>query len=116
MDWRIKAKLVDHVPKGIHTCGDTKLLNKWLSLVVLEARKLDGTMYHTSTLNMLLSGLKRYMVKVNPSTPNFLDGKDTRFSGLRGTRNTVARKLHEDVVGSSVRHTAVISHEKEESL
>ena len=116
MDWRIKAKSVDPVPKDILTCGDAKLLNKWLSLFVLEPCKLDGTRYPTSTLNMLLSGLKRYMVKANPSTPNFLDDKDTCFSGLRGTRDTVARKLREDGVGSSVRHAAVISYEEEESL
>ena len=114
MDWRIKAKPVDPVPKDILTCGDAKLLNKWLSLFVLEARKLDGTRYPTSTLNMLLSGLKRYMVKANPSTPNLC--KDTRFFGLRGTRDTVARKLREDGVGSSVRHAAVFSYEEEESL
>ena len=45
MDWRIKAKPVDPVPKDILTCGDAKLLNKWLSLFVLEACKLDGTRY-----------------------------------------------------------------------
>ena len=33
MDWRIKAKPVDPVPKDILTCGDAKLLNKWLSFV-----------------------------------------------------------------------------------
>ena len=116
MEWRVKAKPVDPVPKDILTCGDAKLLNKWLSLFVLEARKLDGTRYPTSTLNMLLCGLKRYMVKANPSTPNFLYNKDTRFFGLRGTLDTVARKLREDGVGSSVRHAAVFSYEEEESL
>ena len=34
-------------------------------------------------------------MKANPSTPNFLDDKNTRFSGLRRTRDTVARKLRE---------------------
>ena len=96
MDWKIKAKPVDPVPKDILTRSDAKLLNKWLSLFVLEARKLDGTMYPTNTLKMLLSGLKRYMVKANPSTPNFFDDKDTRFSSLQGTRDTVARILCED--------------------
>ena len=47
MDWRIKAKPVDPVPKDIFTCGDAKLLNKWLLLFVLEARKL----YNDSTFN-----------------------------------------------------------------
>ena len=33
---------------------------------------------------MLLSGLKRYMVKANPSTPYFLDDKDTFFLVYEG--------------------------------
>ena len=35
------------------------------------------------------------MKKVNPAMPNFLDEKDDRFAGLRGTRDVVARKLRE---------------------
>ena len=106
------SRPTDHVPSDILTCADAELLNKWLSLFVLEVCKIDGT----STLNMLLSGLKRFMVKANPNTPNFLFDKDTCFAGLRGTRNTVARKLCEDGVGTSVKHAAVISSEEEESV
>ena len=114
-DWRCKAKPGDPVPKDILTCADANVLNKWLSLFVLEARRIDGTRYPTSTLNMLLSGLKRFVVRANPNTPNFLD-EDTRFSGLRGTRDTVARKLREEGMGSFVRHAAVIFYDEEESL
>ena len=52
------------------------------------------------------------MKKVNPATPNFLDENDDRFAGLRGTRDVVARKLREDGVGASVKHTATISQEE----
>ena len=53
------------------------------------------------------------MKKVNPATPNFLDENDDHFAGLRGTRDVVARKLREDGVGASVKHTATISQEEE---
>ena len=76
----------------------------------------SGSRYPTSTLNLLLQGLKRYMMQVNPSTPNFLDDKDPAFCGLRGTRDTVSRKLRSEGVGSTVKHAAVISHEEESAL
>ena len=56
------------------------------------------------------------MKKVNPATPNFLDENDDRYAGLRGTRDVVARKLREDGVGASVKHTATISQEEEAQL
>lgn len=56
------------------------------------------------------------MKKLNPATPNFLDDKDDRFAGLRGTRDVVARKLREDGVGASVKHTATISVDEEAEL
>ena len=102
--WRSSAKPTDPVPTDVLTCGNAQVLNKWLSLFVLEARKVDGSRYPTSTLNLLLQGLKRYMMQVNPSTSNFLDDKDPAFSGLRGTRDSVSRKLRSEGVGSTVKH------------
>ena len=61
-------------------------------------------------------GIVRGMMLVNPAMPNFLDEKDDRFAGLRGTRDVVARKLHENGVGASVKHTATTSQEKEAQL
>ena len=116
MEWRNTAKPEDPVPEAILCTDDAQALNKWLSLFVLEARKLDGQKYPTSSLNMLLSGLKRYMKSLNPTTPNFLDEKDPRFAGLRGTRDTVSRRLREEGVGASVKHASVISHKEESAL
>ena len=56
------------------------------------------------------------MKKVNPATSNFLDEKDDHFAGLGGTRDVVGRKLREDKVGASVKHTATISQEEEAQL
>ena len=115
-DWRITQNPEDPVPSDILSSGDAVALNKWLSLYVIETRKQDGGRYPASTLNLLLCGLKRHMKKVNPATPNFLDENDDRFAGLRGTRDVVARKLREDGVGASVKHTATISQEEEAQL
>ena len=88
------------------------MLNKWVSLYVIKTRKQDDGRYPASTLNLLLCGLKRHMKKVNPATPNFLDEKDDRFAGLRGTRDVVAHKLRENGVEAFVKHTATTSQEE----
>jgi len=72
-DWRSTAKPEDPVPEDILGCVDAELLNKWLSYFVIEARRRDGAKYPCNTMNMLLSGLKRHMVKLNPNIPNFLN-------------------------------------------
>lgn len=55
-------------------------------------------------------------MKINPSVPNFLSESDTRFAGLRGARDCVARKLREDGVGASIKHAKVITSEEESQL
>ena len=47
---------------------------------------------------------------------NFLDEKDPRFASLRGVRDTVARKLHEEGIGASVKHSEALTSEEEEKL
>ena len=115
-DWRLTSERNDPVPRDILTCGDASLLNKWLSLYVIETRKQNGDRYPLSTLNLLLCSLRRHMKKLYPATPNFLDDVDDRFAGLRGTRDVVEWKLREDGVGASVKHTAMISVDKEAQL
>ena len=109
------ARAADAVPGNILFSCDAVALNRWLSLFVVEARKKDGSRYPSKTLTILLCGLKKYMTKVNLCVPNFLNEKDARFAGLRGTRDTVAHQPCEKGVGAAVKHTKVISS-KEESL
>ena len=106
----------DPVPVDVLTCVDATILNKWLSLYIIETRKRDGQRYPTSTQNLFLCGLKRHMKKLNPLVPNFLDENDSRFAGLRGRRDCIARKLREDGVGVSVKHADVISRAEEARL
>ena len=56
-DWRIAQNPGDPVPSDILSCVDAVVLNKWLSLFVIETRKQDGRRYPASTLNLLLHGL-----------------------------------------------------------
>ena len=113
--WRRTARADDAVPRDILFSCDAVALNKWLSLFIVKARKKDRSRCPSKTLTLLLCGLKRYMTKVNPCVPNFVDEKDPRFAGLRGTRDTVACQLREEGVGAAVKHTEVISS-MEESL
>ena len=65
---------------------------------VIETRKQDGEWYPSSSLNLLLCGLKRHIKGLNPA---FLDEDDDQFAGLRGTRDVVAHKLSKDGLGAS---------------
>ena len=112
-EWRRKAYPGDPVPVDVLTSVDAVILNKWLSLYIIETRKQDGQRYPTSTLNLLLCGLKRHMKKLNPLVPNFLNEKDPRFTGLR---DSIARKLRNDGIGVSVQHAEVISRDEEAHL
>ena len=107
MEWRNSCKPEDLVPQDILTSTNAEALNKWLSLFIMEARKKEGSKYPTTTLNLLLCGLKRHMLKLNSMSPNFLDEKNPQFAGLRGTRDCVAQKLREEGVGVTVKHTSI---------
>ena len=78
-------------------------------VVCLETRCQDGKPFPSRTIDMLLSGLKRYMKELNPEAVNTLGKKDPRFAGLSGTQDTVSRQLHEAGVGTTVKHTSVLS-------
>lgn len=38
-DWRLTSEPNDPIPRDLLTCGDASLINKWLSLYVIETRK-----------------------------------------------------------------------------
>ena len=57
----------------------------------IETKRSDGKSFPSKTIDLLLAGLKRYMVaelkEKDPSVQpaNFLSESDHRFAGLRGT-------------------------------
>ena len=44
-------------PEDVLDRGNAELLNKWLSLFVLEVRKVDGSRYPPSSIHLILCGL-----------------------------------------------------------
>lgn len=95
---------------------DAELLNRWLSLFVLEVRKTDGTKYPPQSIHLILCGLQRYMQHKNNTLTSFLDKGDVRFRGLRGVMESVFQSLHREGLGTEVKHAPVISVEEEEKL
>ena len=69
--------------------GYAELLNKWLSLFMMEVRKVDGSRYPPLLLHLILCGLQRYMRQNNDSPVNVFNKQDVRSRGLRGTIESV---------------------------
>ena len=66
-------------PDDVLVLDDAVLLNKWLSLFVMEVRKLDGSPYPPSTIHLILCGLQRFMRRSNVSPVNIFNKHDVRF-------------------------------------
>ena len=114
--WHSQQVPNEPVPEDLLESNDPTLLNKWLSLYVLETRRMDGKRFPSTSLDCLLAGLLRHMREKNPLASNFLDDNDPHYAGLRGTRDTVARQLRTDGVGACVKHAEVLSKEEEQLL
>ena len=115
-EWRNQQDLENQVPANLLVSGTAAELNKWLSLYVAETRKKDGTHFPSSSLTLLLSGLKRWMTQQNPYAVDILSETDPEFSGLRSVRDRMARKLRKDGVGAVVKHAEIITVEDEVKL
>ena len=94
---------------------DAVALNRWLSLYVKETHRQGNKPFPSKSIDLLLAGLKCHM-ELNPEAVDIFDEKDTRFIGLHGMRDTIARQLHEASVGANVKHTSVFSEAEEEHL
>ena len=95
---------------------DVATLNFWLPRFVLEMRRQDGKPYPSRSTHQLLTGLQHYMLDKNPMATKFLDQKDPRFRDVHGACDSVYRQLHQQGIGTSVRHASVITPEEEEQL
>ena len=83
----------EHVPVDLLLKGLPADLNKYLSLYVMETR---NKQYPTRTINLLLAGIRRYMLSMNPHAVNILDEKNADFAGLQGVRDRVSRELRQE--------------------
>ena len=91
-------------------------LNRWICRFIDEARRKDGAPYPPKTIHQLLCGLQRYMLDHTPDAPKFMDQKDVHFRDIRGTCDTVFRKLHSEGVGADTRHTPIITADEQDRL
>ena len=64
-------------------------------------------------IHQILTGLQRYMLAKNPSTPMFLDKGETYFSEICGTYDTVYRDLHSKEIEEEICHRPVITPEED---
>lgn len=82
---RNSQQQLDRVPTDLLTSTDPEVLNIYLSLFAVEARKTNGANYPPATLHQLLCGILRHMRANNSECPNFLDKKDGKFKKLQST-------------------------------
>lgn len=81
-------------PEDVLDRGNAELLNKWLSLFVMEVCKADGTGHPPSSIHLISCGLQRYMCQKNDPLVNVFDKLDGHSRGVRGTMKTVYQSLH----------------------
>ena len=102
-------------PEDILDRNDSELLNKWLSVFVLEVRRENGSRYLPASLRLLLSGLLRHMRRnsVGP-VHNLLDKNDVRFHGLRLALEAVEQTAPRE--GSGVKRLQYMTEAEENHL
>ena len=100
----------------IFQCTDTQTLKKHLSRFIIEIRKSNGELYPSATLHRLLCGTLRHIRSKNPTCPNSLDKKDSRFRDPLGTLDSYFHKLHSDGVGTQTKYAQMISYSEEDKL
>ena len=82
----------------------------------------NGKDFPSKTIDLLLSGLKRYMVaqlkEKDPSLCpiNFLSERDHHFAGLHGTRDQIVCEHRQMGIGAEVKHAEVLSMDEEDVL
>ena len=103
------SQVKEKCPTDLFEKPDAEKLNRWLSLFVVEARYKDREPYPARLIYLLLSGLLRHGRSKSKSFPNFLGKKDPRFSELSGVCGSVAKQLHKDGVGASVKHAPIVT-------
>ena len=104
------------VPSDLLFTSSATELNKWLSYFIAETRKKDGKEFPSSSITLLLQGIRRFMKSYNPEAPNFLDERNPDFEGLRAVRDNVSRHLRSSGIGAQIKHTEIISVSEECSL
>ena len=115
-DWKKERNSLfpaDKVPEGV-LLADKGQLCKWLCKFGIETRKKDGKHYPPKTIQHYLMGIQRHIRLQKQSNFNLMT--DPEFLPLRNLLDSLYRKLHSAVTGTSVRKTEVLDDEDEEKL
>ena len=118
-----KAERNERCDDGAESCPDDLLdnpncekLNYWLSRFVAETRKRDGKQYPPATIHQILAGLQRHILEKHPMVPKILDRSQAVFRDLHQTCDSVYRSLHQEGIGTAVRHAAIFTADEEDRL
>ena len=105
-------------PMEVLCMGDDKLLCYWLCAFVKETRRADGQRYTPRSIQMLLSGLQRFinsrkepseaLVKLTADNPNYRE--------LHNVLDNLYRELHFSGIGAQRKQAEVISRDEESIL
>ena len=112
----VVAPSVTKIPPDILLTGTATDLNRVLLLYVMETRNTNGGNYPNKTINLLLAGLRRYMVSNDPRAISFLVEKNPVFAGLRGVIDRVLQELWNARIGVTENHTEGKSFKEEQLL
>ena len=92
-------------------------LNKWLSILIAETRKVNGEPYPPTSLHLRLSGLQRHMRATDAErAPNIFTKNDSAFQTLHHPMDSVYRKLRADGVRTQKKCTETFTKEEENQL
>ena len=116
VSWRNELEPNNPVPSDLLFTSSATELNKWLSYFIVETRKKDEKEFPSSSITLLLQGIRHFMKSHNPEAPNFLDERNPDFEGLRAVRDNVSRHLRSSEIGAQIKHTEIISVSEECSL
>ena len=116
MQHRNTSQSGDKCPEDLLQTMDPQQLNHWLSVFVVETRKVNGEPYPPATLHNILSGILRYMRTLDAKCPNILNKDDPYFKTLSNTMDSLFRKLRKEGFGCDKKHAKPFTKEEEEQL
>ncbi len=104
---------LEKCPQNLLEEMDSKKLNYWLAVFLVETRMVTGESYPPTTLHSIMSGLLRYMRTVNAGRcPNFFARNNADFVTLQNTMDSVFRTLRKEGIGSEKKQQSPFRRKK----
>ena len=81
-----------------------------------EVHKEDGKLYQPTTVSNILAALYEYSRSCDRNCPNFMNKKDTAFKELTNSLQVCYRELCQSGIGAIIKHTPILTKDKECTL